>query len=262
MFAQLLTMVALVAIGAVVAILALSFLPARRRTMVPLLLIGSATTATVAFGTGLAQTMPERIVATHDAAELLAELHHQLPQLDRLADADPLIEYELLSAFHTAYLADGLPAADRARTAGRSLGLAVQQAFLRNLPHLSDGSAMRLIALEHQALDVRARGGADACGDRAYDPDPAQAAQLHRLRRAVLRAKIEALVETVEDPPTLGLAERSALEARLLAETAPRLAPGSGRCAQLLAFYAVLRQQPADLQGKWVRSRQMLPVEG
>jgi hypothetical protein len=210
--------------------------------------------------------MPRRIVATHDAAELLADLKVQLPQLDRLADADPLVEYELLSAFHTAYLADGGSMPDRARRAGRSLGLAVQQAFLRHLPQLSDGSAMRLIALEQGTLDVLAQAETGSCGARtgssALHFEPVHAEQLRGLRRAVLRAKIEALIDLEESPPVLRLSDRAALEAQLQAKAASRPGADGGQCARLLAFYTVLRQQPASVQGQWVRSRQMFPVEG
>lgn len=260
-------MATILAIGALAATLIVSLLPARWRTAVPVLIIGTAATATVAFGTDIASKLPKRIVATHAAADVMEALHRQIPQLDKLTEADPLVEFELSSAFHTAYMAEGGSPEARAVQAGTSFGLAVQQALLRNLSHLSDGSARRLIGLERQILEVLVEEGAQSCGARqATAPDltdPANAQRLAVLRRSVLRAKVQALVDLEENVQRFDLAEQSRFEAMLLAEVA-LAADGQrkdGRCERLLAFYAALQRQPVDLQGKWVRSRQIFPME-
>lgn len=258
-------MATICAIGAVVTTIIVSLLPARLRSVFPVVLVCSVTTATVAFGTQLARTLPRRIVATHAAADILAGLHRQIPQLGRLTAADPLVDYELSSAFHAAYLAGSGPAEARATQAGHSFGLAVQQAFLRELSRLSNHSAQRLIGLERQTVELLAEADPDACdiapvGD-GHGLDARGAEQLAGLRRAVLRAKVQALVELEQAPPLFGVAERFAFETRLLIE-ADRWKTGDGSCSRMIAFYAALQQQSPAMQGKWVRSRQIFPVDG
>lgn len=260
-------MATILAIGALAATLIVSLLPARWRTAVPVLLIGTVATATVAFGTDIASKLPKRIVATHAAADVMTALHKQIPQLDTLTKADPLVEFELSSAFHTAYMAEGGSPEARASQAGTSFGLAVQQALLRNLSQLSDGSARRLIGLERQILEVLAEEGPQSCGpQQPTSPglvDPANAQRLAALRRSVLRAKVEALVDLDENAQRFDLAEQARFEAMLLAEAA-RAADGQygdSRCERLLAFYSALQRQPVDMQGKWVRSRQIFSMD-
>jgi hypothetical protein len=263
--AQLLTGATIVAIGAMFAAIIVSLLPSRLRTAIPVLLVGTAATATVAFGTDIAGTLPARIMATHAAEDMRDGLHQQIPQLDRLADVDPLIEYELSVAFHTAYLTGSGSEQARAVRAGQDLGLAIHQAFLRKLSRLSDHSARRLISLERQTFELLAQLDPNACGARltpgARRLDAAQDARLRDLRRALLRAKVQALADLEEKPELFDMGDRAAFEAKLRADAASLHTPDDSRCGRMLAFYDALQHQPSHAQGKWVRSRQIFPAE-
>jgi hypothetical protein len=264
-WAHFLTALTIIAAGALVATIIVSFLPAQRRTAWTVLAIISAAIGSVAFGTGIAETLPGRIIATHVAADTLAEVTAALPELAELSEADPMVRYEIASAFHASYMArDGSEQA-RATRAGYRMGLVVQRVHLRHLTELSDQSARRLIAIERQILEEQVRADSTDCGlnrDTGQSPDPAMfSPRLQELRRAELRAKLYALIDRADHLPTFSYPERRAFETTLKAQENPAILAGrrkgNDRCTRLLAFYAVLEQQPLPMQGNWVRSRQI-----
>ncbi len=259
----------IMASGALLASVLVSFLPARRRTIWAMLAIVCGAVGSVAFGAGIGRSLPDRIVATHEAQDTLARVHETLPELDQLEEAEPLIVYELEAAFHDAFLAGTGSATVRAERAGHAMGLAIQRAHLRHLSGLPDLSARRLIAIERQIVEEEARidpmrcSMAIALADR---PSAPPSPRLLELRRAELRAKLGAVVDRQEDLPTFDIVERRHFEVGLkaladLRKDGPALAPDAP-CRAQRDFYTALEQQPLSLQGRWVRSRRIYGSRG
>lgn len=259
--AHVLTWGAILAAGAFLAAVAVTLLPRHLRTAIPVVAIGAISVSTVAFGSGIAESLPDQIVARHAANAAFAGLQAEVPELEALAEADPMVSYDLAAAFHGAWM-DMSDADDRPPTrAGYRAGLVIQQAFWRRVAQIQDASALQVIVLERQILEVDAAERPDSCRvPNAVGEGHGTIAspRLGELRRKLLRAKVQALATAATPLPRFSPAERSAFEARILGS----IDPGPGRCARMLAFYARLQEYPPGEQGKWLRSRQFLALEG
>jgi hypothetical protein len=259
--AQSLAWVTILVTGALIAAVAVSLLPRHMRTRLVALSIATVSISTVAVGSDIAQSLPRRIIAQREAAAAFAGLRAQIPEIETLAEVDPIASHDLMAAFHEAWMAEESSQQMREARAGHKAGLAIQRAFWRNTSRISDESALRLIALERQVLESAASNAPAECRPSSAGHNGTRSApstQLAALRRKLLGAKVQALSSPADGLPKFSPAEQAAFQARLLAS----LDPHESRCGRIRQFYARLQEQPVTDQGKWVRSQTFFPLAG